>query len=90
MYPYDHGTPHSRPPHHSRNVWLLSRRCAFERMDVSETGRITLDDLTTVLGAHYDHAELKELLDSADANHDGTLDYAEFEVLMRSTVGKTR
>ena len=65
-------------------------RCAFERMDVSETGRITLDDLTTVLGAHYDHAELKELLDAADANHDGTLDYAEFEVLMRSTVGKTR
>ena len=59
-------------------------KTAFERLDVSNTGRITMADLTDVLGAHYDDHDLKKLMEAADTNHDGSLDFDEFKTLMKS------
>eukprot|EP00931_Biecheleriopsis_adriatica_P103609 TRINITY_DN78417_c0_g1_i1.p1 TRINITY_DN78417_c0_g1~~TRINITY_DN78417_c0_g1_i1.p1 ORF type:complete len:709 (-),score=166.60 TRINITY_DN78417_c0_g1_i1:55-2127(-) len=53
-------------------------RKTFSRFDTSETGTITADDLRSVLGQHFDGAEMEELIQEADTSGNGRIDYDEF------------
>jgi len=53
-------------------------RKTFSRFDKHETGMITADDLRSVLGEHFDGAEMEELIREADTSGNGCVDYDEF------------
>ncbi|KAL8140160.1 hypothetical protein V2J09_006181 [Rumex salicifolius] len=54
---------------------------AFDSMDTQKRGRINLEELKaglTKLGQHVSEADLQILMDAADVDGDGTLNYGEF------------
>jgi len=53
-------------------------RKTFSRFDTHETGMITAEDLRSVLGEHFDGAEMEELIREADTSGNGCVDYEEF------------
>ena len=58
---------------------------AFYRLDVSDSGTITLDDLRQILPASMLDDEVRDLLTLVDTNQDNSLDLAEFRALMKMT-----
>lgn len=57
---------------------------AFSRLDVEGTVFITVDDIASVLAEHnWSHHNVEEMLQTADLNNDGHIDYYEFLTLMR-------
>lgn len=53
-------------------------RKTFQRFDIDGTGKISLDNLKNVLGPQFEGHELRELIQEADTNNDGCVDYDEF------------
>ncbi|KAL5998606.1 Calcium-dependent protein kinase 15 [Asimina triloba] len=56
-------------------------RQMFKNMDIDQSGTITYEELKTglsKLGSKVTEAEVKQLLDAADADHNGSIDYMEF------------
>jgi len=58
---------------------------AFYRLDVSDSGTITLADLRPVLPASITDAEVQQLLTRADHNNYGVLDLMEFHAPINTT-----
>ena len=57
----------------------------FEPFDDDQTGYISLQNLKRVtheLGENMDHAELLEMIERADADHDGQISSKEFFTIM--------
>jgi calcium-dependent protein kinase len=50
----------------------------FKRFDTHNHGYITRDDLREVLGQVYEGEDVAKLVNEADPNHDGKIDYEEF------------
>lgn len=63
-------------------------RRTFARFDTHETGLITADDLRTVLGDHFEGADVQELIREADTSGDGRIDYDEFLAYFRTLDGE--
>ncbi|KAG9090655.1 calmodulin-like 3, partial [Ceratobasidium sp. 392] len=64
---------------------LEELREAFRIFDKNGDGRITASELGTMLRAmdkRPSDAEVQSMLDKADTNHDGVLDFPEFAALM--------
>ncbi|KAG8694430.1 EF-hand calcium-binding domain-containing protein 3 [Ceratobasidium sp. 394] len=64
---------------------LEELREAFTIFDKNGDGRITASELASLLRAldkRPSDAEVQRMLDGADTNHDGVLDFAEFAALM--------
>eukprot|EP00930_Biecheleria_cincta_P004686 TRINITY_DN105605_c0_g1_i1.p1 TRINITY_DN105605_c0_g1~~TRINITY_DN105605_c0_g1_i1.p1 ORF type:complete len:668 (+),score=126.67 TRINITY_DN105605_c0_g1_i1:232-2004(+) len=53
-------------------------RKTFSRFDKNDTGTITAEDLRSVLGDHFDGAEMEELIHEADTSGDGKVNYDAF------------
>jgi len=53
-------------------------RRTFERFDKTRAGKISVDDLRTVLGSHFEGSDAESLIREADTNSDGMIDYDEF------------
>jgi len=62
---------------------------AFKKIDVNNDGFITHDELFKILtkrGERMTKAEVKSMMDDADCNGDGKLDYDEFCSMMANTI----
>ena len=57
---------------------------AFKQLDKDGSGTITVDELAVALKQFGIYDDAKELLVSADQNHDGMIDYVEFCYLLRN------
>ena len=64
-------------------------RKAFAAFDLNGDGRITEAELKTVLDKFHLSDSASTLLNSADIDKDGTIDYEEFRMLMRSNPNKS-
>jgi len=53
-------------------------RRTFRKFDVDNCGRITAEDLTGILGEHFEGTDARELIREADTNGDGMIEYDEF------------
>lgn len=53
-------------------------RKTFSRFDKHDTGTITAEDLRSVLGEHFDGAEMQELIREADTSGQGKVNYDAF------------
>lgn len=53
-------------------------RKTFSRFDKHDTGIITAEDLRSVLGEHFDGAEMEELIQEADRSGEGKVNYDAF------------
>lgn len=51
---------------------------ASKKIDVNNDGTITAEELRAALGANSDDRLTRELINEADINHDGVVDYNEF------------
>nr|CAB3241259.1 EF-hand calcium-binding domain-containing protein 7-like [Phallusia mammillata] len=61
---------------------------AFKKIDINGDGFISESELYRVLtskGEKMTHSEIRKILDMADANKDGKLDYEEFSAMVLST-----
>lgn len=69
----------------SRRLYMQEERIqeAFHRLDVSNTGYITKEDLRAVLGDDYDPVRVDEMMSAADDSGDGKIDYGEFVKMIR-------
>lgn len=54
------------------------RTGTFRKFDVDNCGRITAEDLTGILGEHFEGTDARELIREADTNGDGMIEYDEF------------
>jgi calcium-dependent protein kinase len=57
---------------------------AFKQLDKDGSGTISIDELSEALRQFGIYDDAKELLESADSNQDGLIDYAEFSWLLRN------
>ncbi|MEU8843901.1 EF-hand domain-containing protein [Streptomyces roseus] len=59
----------------------------FDEIDTDGDGRISIGELAQRFKAEGGQGHLrenvKEVMDQADANHDGVLDFAEFQTLLK-------
>lgn len=67
-----------------QNAWI-----AFRQFDLDGDGKITAQELKTVLGAdgvgdHFDTVKIDEMIKEADSNGDGMIDFEEFKQHMKS------
>jgi len=53
-------------------------RKTFHKFDADQTGKISADELKSVLGDHFEGRDVEELIREADTDKDGTVDYDEF------------
>ena len=60
-------------------------RHVFNQLDADSDGLISLEDLHTVLGPTIDGADIQVILDEADTDGDGMIDFTEFELCFRMT-----
>lgn len=57
---------------------------AFRQLDKDGSGSISLDELAEALKKFGIYDDAKELLATADTNHDGMIDYVEFSYLLKT------
>merc|ERR1712061_174366 len=53
-------------------------RKTFHRFDADQTGRISADELKSILGDHFEGTDVEELIREADTDKNGAVDYDEF------------
>ena len=61
---------------------------SFELFDADKTGKISFDDIkriSEILGQHLSDEEIYEMIDEADRDGDGFLNFNEFATIMRTT-----
>eukprot|EP00943_MAST-04B_sp_MAST-4B-sp1_P003108 g3108.t1 len=67
------------------SVYLEDKRVveAFNRLDVDHTGKITKENLKSLLGDDVTSGALDRMIAEADFHHDGTIDLDEFRRMMK-------
>lgn len=63
--------------------WLTRVRVVFDKIDEDGNGYITPDELVKLMG---DDEGVREIIQEADKNGDGLIDYEEFHLLLRESV----
>jgi Ca2+-binding EF-hand superfamily protein len=58
-------------------------RQAFDLLDADRSGHITVENVESVLGTKFSHAEVEAMIDEADLTRDGAVGYEEFLSIMR-------
>lgn len=64
-------------------------RAAFALLDKDGDGFLSSQDLAEdlkIYGTNSSETELKEILNEVDINHDGKIDYREFDIMMRKQI----
>ena len=64
-------------------------RAAFALLDKDGDGFLSLQDLAEdlkIYGSNSSETELQAILNEVDANHDGKIDYREFDIMMRKQI----
>ena len=71
-----------------KDEWLESMRTAFASFDTDNSGSISVEELREVLvknlGQQVSDDELDRLVQLADSNGDGEIDFEEFKALMHT------
>ena len=71
-----------------KDEWLESMRTAFASFDTDGSGSISVEELREVLvknlGQQVSDDELDRLVQLADSNGDGEIDFEEFKALMHT------
>ena len=74
-----------------KEEWLESMRAAFREFDADDSGTISVAELRDILvkklGQEVSEEELDRLVQLADANGDGEIDFEEFKALMHTEHG---
>lgn len=64
-------------------------RAAFALLDKDGDGFLSSQDLAKdlkIYGTNSSETELQEILNEVDINHDGKIDYREFDIMMRKQI----
>lgn len=64
-------------------------RAAFALLDKDGDGFLSSEDLAEdlkIYGTNSSETELQEILNEVDINHDGKIDYKEFDIMMRKQI----
>ena len=64
-------------------------RAAFALLDKDGDGFLSLQDLAEdlkIYGSNSSETELQAILNEVGANHDGKIDYREFDIMMRKQI----
>lgn len=64
-------------------------RAAFALLDKDGDGFLSSEDLAEdlkIYGTNSSEIELQEILNEVDINHDGKIDYREFDIMMRKQI----
>lgn len=64
-------------------------RAAFALLDKDGDGFLSLQDLAEdlkIYGSNSSETELQVILNEVDTNHDGKIDYREFDIMMRKQI----
>lgn len=64
-------------------------RAAFALLDKDGDGFLSSQDLAEdlkIYGTNSSETELQEILNEVDINHDGKIDYREFDIMMRKQI----
>ena len=64
-------------------------RAAFALLDKDGDGFLSLQDLAEdlkIYGSNSSETELQAILNEVDINHDGKIDYREFDTMMRKQI----
>ena len=64
-------------------------RAAFALLDKDGDGFLSLQDLAEdlkIYGSNSSETELQAILSEVDINHDGKIDYREFDIMMRKQI----
>ena len=64
-------------------------RAAFALLDKDGDGFLSLQDLAEglkIYGSNSSETELQAILNEVDINHDGKIDYREFDIMMRKQI----
>ena len=64
-------------------------RAAFALLDKDGDGFLSLQDLAEdlkIYGSNSSETELQAILNEVDTNHDGKIDYREFDIMMRKQI----
>lgn len=64
-------------------------RAAFALLDKDGDGFLSSEDLAEdlkIYGTNSSETELQEILNEVDINHDGKIDYREFDIMMRKQI----
>lgn len=64
-------------------------RAAFALLDKDGDGVLSLQDLAEdlkIYGSNSSETELQAILNEVDTNHDGKIDYREFDIMMRKQI----
>ena len=64
-------------------------RAAFALLDKDGDGFLSSEDLAEdlkIYGTNSSETELQEILNEVDINHDGKIDYREFDIIMRKQI----
>ena len=69
-------------------------QAAFNLFDIDQNGRITLEEIKSLLGGNdshvinYSNDIWKEMIDQGDDNNDGEITFDEFKVMMKKMLIK--
>lgn len=69
-------------------------QAAFNLFDIDQNGRITLEEIKSLLGGNDNHVInysndiWKEMIDQGDDNNDGEITFDEFKVMMKKMLIK--
>ena len=64
-------------------------RAAFALLDKDGDGFLSSEDLAEdlkIYGTNSSETELQEIFNEVDINHDGKIDYREFDIMMRKQI----
>lgn len=70
-----------------QNVYLKEERLyeAFKALDKDNSGKISSEEVRSIMQGDIDDQKLKELIKIYDTNNDGEIDYNEFIMMMSKT-----
>jgi EF-hand domain pair len=63
---------------------------AFDRLDSDDSGYISVENLSEILGEDYPKAEIEAIIKEAASDNDGQISYAEFLALWEDRKGQER